>query len=630
MANSNTDTKDIKYINKDFADFKAALIEYAKAYFPTVYNDFSSASPGTMFIEMASYVGDVLSFYLDNQLQETFTQYAKQRNNLFTLAYMLGYRPKVTSAATVDLDVYQTVPATGVPGDYEPDYNYALILNEGMQVASSTNNAIGFYVPEKVNFAVSSSTDSVEVSVYTVDNVGNPTQYLLKKTAKAISGTVKTVTFAFGVGEKFATRTIEDVNIIEVISVIDSDDNRWYEVPYLAQDTIMTATQNTAAYSPNYSDSLAVVPYILNIEKVPRRFVTRFKSDESLELQFGAGINQNADEPLVPNPNMVGFSTVDSLSKLNTAYDPSNFTTTQTYGLAPTNTTLTITYLVGGGAEANVQTNNLNKLGRFTYSFFGGTVNNVLGNQVVQSIAVNNPAPATGGGDGDSVEQLRLNTLSQFPSQMRAVTLEDYLAVTYGMPAKFGQIAKAYITKDDVMFRQNMGNSNTLQDPLATSLYVLGFNSDKQLIQPPVALKNNLKAYIAQYRMLTDAVNIKNAYIINIGVTFDIILRPNFNNRDVLAQCLTSLKEYFNIDNWQINQPIILSEIYTLLDQIPGVQTVQKVEITNNTGEANGYSKYAYDISGATLKGVIYPSLDPSIFEVKYPDIDIQGRVVTF
>jgi len=630
MASNNTDTKDIKYLNKDFTDFRAALIEYAKAYFPTAYNDFSSASPGTMFIEMAAYVGDVMSFYLDNQLQETFLQYAKQNDNLYTMAYMLGYKPKVTSAATVNLDVYQILPASGSANNSVPDPNYALIINEGMQVSSPTADNVNFYIPEKVNFSVSSSVDPIDISVYSIDSNGDPLYYLLKKVVKAQSGTVKAVNYEFGAAQKFQTVTIEDSSIIEIVNVTDSDGNKWYEVPYLAQDKILDATQNIPSLNPDYYNDAGTVPYVVQLMKVPRRFTTRFKSNGILELEFGSGINTQADEPLLPNPAMVGPTTIDSLSKLNVAYDPTNFTTTNTYGLAPNNTTLTIEYIVGGGAVSNVPSNELTKVNSYTSAFYGGLVDSVKGNQVLQSLAVNNPSQAAGGGDGDTIEQLRLNTLNQYPAQMRAVTQQDYLAFAYNMPAKFGQVAKAFITKDDIVFKQDTGLDTATQDPLAASLYVLTYDSSKHLIQPSYILKQNLKTYISQYRMLTDAINIKDAYVINIGVSFDIILRPNYSSRDVLAQCLTVLKDYFNIDKWQINQPIIMSELYTALDQVTGVQTVQKVTITNNTGEASGYSKYDYDISAATLNGIIYPSLDPSIFEVKYLDTDIQGRVVTY
>jgi len=623
--------KDIKYLNKDFTDFKSALIEYARAYFPTAYNDFSSASPGTMFIEMAAYVGDVLSFYLDNQLQETFLEYAKQKENLYSLAYMLGYKPKVTSAATVDVDVYQIIPSTGPSTNKTPDYNYALVINENMQINSSIIKNASFLIPDKINFATSNVSDLTDVSIYSFDGIGDPLFYLLKKTKKAISGEVKTATFSYGSADKFITSIIEDTNIIEIIDVYDSDGNRWYEVPFLAQDTILDDTLNVSFNDPNYSSDASNVPYILKLKKVPRRFATRIKSNNTLELQFGSGINQNAEESIIPDNSVVGIGLLDSLSKINTAFDPTNFTTTETYGLAPSNITLTVRYLVGGGTQANIPSNQLNTVVSFTSGFYGGTVDNTLANQVLTSLQVNNPGQAVGGGDGDTIEQIRFNSLAQFPTQMRAVTQQDYMALALSMPGKFGQVSKAFVTKDTLTYNNTTtGTSNKAIDPLSTSLYVLGYNQNKQLITPPTTLKENLKTYISQYRMLTDSINIKDAFIVNIGVNFDIILRPNYSGRDVILQCLDLLKEYFKTDKWEINQPIVLSELYTLLDSVNGIQTINNIEINNLSGEELGYSKYSYDIKSATLNKVIYPSLDPCIFEVKNPENDIQGRIVTF
>jgi hypothetical protein len=621
--------KDIKYLNKDFASFKEALVEYAKAYYPNNYNDFTAASPGTMFIDMASYVGDVLSFYLDNQIQETFLEYAKQPSNLYNLAYMLGYRPKSTSAAVTTLDVYQQLPAITISGSRQPDFNYALVVDEGMEVLSNINTSTLFYAPEKVDFSLSSSLNPTEISVYTVDGSNQPTFYLLKKTTSAISGEVKEATFTFGQAQRFSIQTIESDNIIEIIDAYDSNGNRWYEVPYLAQDYILQPATNTAAEYPNLYQDSNQVPYVAERLEVPRRFISRFKTDTLLELEFGSGINTVSSSAIIPNPADVGIGTIDGISLINTAFDPTNFVTTEDYGLAPSNITITVRYLVGGGAQANVQANQLTVVSQATTNAAGTTSNPTLLAQIKASLAVNNTVPATGGGDGDSVEALRLNTLAQFPSQLRAVTQQDYLARALSMPAKFGQISKAYVTKDDATFRKYNSNEPGERDPLATSLYILAYNSDGQLEVPTTSLKTNLQTYISDYRMLTDAINIKAAFIINIGVNYDIVLRPNYATRDVLATCIIQLKDYFAINKWQINQPIILSEIYTLLDQVAGVQTVKRVEITNLAGASSGYSQYSYDVPGATLAGVVYPSLDPSIFEVKYPNKDIQGRVVT-
>jgi hypothetical protein len=615
--------KDIKYINRDFSTFKSDLVEYAKSYFPNAYNDFSSPSPGTMFIEMAAYVGDVLSFYLDNQIQESFLQYAKQPNNLYTLAYMLGYRPKITSAAVVDLDVYQTVLAKQNGSNWNPDFDYALTISEGMQIGSGINPGIGFYVPEKVDFTISSSMSPTDITVYST-TAGRPDTFLLKKSIKAISGQLKSSNYSFGNSDRFPSIAIQDSNIIEIVSIVDSDGNKWYEVPYLAQDYIMNPVANIASNYPDLYQYNNQVPYMIQKLSVPRRFTSRFLSNGTLLLEFGSGIDSTkADNQILPIPMSASLGSIDGLSFLTTAFDPTNFVVTQTYGLVPKNTTLTVSYLTGGGAASNVLANQLNRVTSISATSVGSPSR-------VNTVVVDNPNPAAGGGDGETTEELRYNTLSQFSSQMRAVTQQDYMSRVLAMPAKFGKISKIFVTKDDAIFSNYTEGTNYQKDPLLITLYVLSYNINANLANPSPALLQNLKTYLNEYKLLTDAINIKNAYIINIGCNFEIVIRPSFSGQDVIARCITMLKDYFNIANWQINQPIILSNVYSILDQIEGVQTVSKVEIVNKVGESSGYSKYAFDIPGATLKNVIYPSLDPSIFEIKYPNTDIQGKVVAY
>ena len=612
MANQ---VKDIHYINKNFDSFKGDLIEYAKAYFPTTYTDFSQASPGSMFIEMAAYVGDVLSFYLDNQIQETFIQYAKQTNNLYPLAYMLGYRPKVVSAALVDLDVYQQIPSTIVGGAYIPDWNYVLTIQPGMQVRSNINGNVSFYTPNKIDFTVSSSADPTEISVYSLSGA-NPSSYLLKKSTQAVAGQVKTMAFTFGAAERFSTVYINDSNIVSIVSAVDSDNNNWYEVPYLAQDYILNKDTNTTSDNNQ-------VPFAMNKIPAPYRFTSRFLSNNTLSIEFGGGINSNADSVYIPNPNSVSVGlTPGGLSQMGTAYDPTNFVTTQTYGLAPKNTTITITYLVAGGAQDNVMANQLTQ----PISFTATGINTSYQSTVV----TNNPNPAVGGGDGDTIDELRMNSMAEFQTQYRAVTQEDYLARTLSMPGEFGKVAKAYITRDDVTFGNYLSSDIADRDQLLFSIYILGLDTNGNLATTSATLISNLMTYLDGYRMLTDAINIKSAYIINIGVNYDIVLRPHYNPQDVLSRTLLAVQDFFNIDNWQVNQPIVLSNLYTVIDSVEGVQTVKNIEIINKSGESAGYSKYSYDIVGATNNEVIYPSLDPSIFEVKYPNTDIQGRVVPF
>ena len=600
--------RDIKYVNKTFSDFRQQLIDYAKNYFPDTYNDFSPTSPGMMFMEMASYVGDVLSFYQDIQLQETLLQYAQEPGNLYSLAYMMGYRPKISTAATVDIDVFQQVAAVA----NEPNWNQALVIPENVQLESTTGAPTRFFIDEKINFGFSSSYSPTDVSVYA--STGNTINtFLLKKTVKAFSGEVKTKTVSITSPEKFKTITIEDSNVIGILDVTDSSTNEWYEVPYLAQDTIFQENVNG-------SSDKNLAPYLLTLRKVPRRFVTRFTSTGNLQVQFGAGTTGQSDAVITPDPTNVGLGTGNGISKIDVAYDPSNFMFTGTYGLAPANTTLTIRYLVGGGVEANVPANTI------TTVINQGTATGTDTSQA-STIAYNNPRAASGGKDGDTAEEIRQNALKAYSEQLRAVTREDYIVRALSMPSKFGSVAKVHVLQDQLTSTKSTTDNIIDSNPLSLSMYVLAYNNDRKLVSASANMKENLKQYLSQYRMLTDAVNIKDAFVVNIGVKYDIVLRPGAVGREVLLRCTQALQEHFDIRKWSINQPINVGAIYSLLDRVKGVQTVQNVEITNKVG--GSYSQYAYDVKGATKNDIVYPSYDPCIFEVKLPDSDITGRITT-
>lgn len=604
--------REINYLNKSFTDLRQQLVDYAKNYFPDTYNDFSPTSPGMMFMEMAAYVGDILSFYQDVQLQETFLQYAQEPANLYSLAYMMGYRPKTTSVATVNLDVYQRVPAALVGGQYVPDYSYAIILGENTQLQSTADNGIKFLIQDAVNFSFSSSYDPTEVSVYST--AGNTvTQFLLKKSVEAISAEVKTTSYTVTSPERFKTFTLSDTNIVGILDIEDSSGNTWTEVPYLAQDTVFTPQANTNADSQT-------VPYVLNLQKVPRRFVTRFDKNNNLLIQFGSGTSTDSDEVITPDPTNVGLGDVSvGISKLDKAYDPSNFMFTGTYGLAPSNTTLSIRYLVGGGISANTPADTLTTILSSTRTAINTGYENTL--------VITNPQPATGGKDGDTSEEIRQNSLKAYNEQLRAVTREDYTIRALSLPPQFGSIAKVFVTQDQLNSTASSVDVILDSNPLALSMYVLAYTNNKQLTSATSTLKENLKQYISQYRMLTDAINIKDAFIVNFAVRYDVVLRPGYIGRDVLLKCTEALRNYFDITKWNINQPINLSEVYTLLDKVKGVQTVQNIEVSNKVG--GNYSQFAYDIKGATRNNIVYPSYDPCIFELKYPDVDIEGRITS-
>ena len=607
--------RDIRYINRDFSQFRQRLIEYSRTYFPNTYTDFSPASPGMMFIEQAAYVGDVLSFYLDNQFQETFTQYAQQTNNVFELAYMFGYKPKTTGVAQVTVDFYQQIPSKLSGSEYIPDFDYALTIGENTTVSSI--NGTTFLLQDKIDFSVSSSQDPTEISIYQIAG-NNPQYYLLKKSRNAISSTINTQTFSFGTPIPFQTVDLQANNIIKILDVFDTQGNRWYEVDHLGQEMVLDPIKNTNINDPN---RLNDTPYLLKLKKVQRRFATRFTSLSNLQIQFGAGSPYDIDEEITPNPNNVGIGLPFEKDKLTAAYSPVNFLYTGTYGIAPSNTSLTIRYLTGGGVGSNIVANTLTQPNLADTRFNQTGLNATTANYVLASVSSNNPEAASGGRGGDTLEEIRQNTLALVASQKRSVTADDYLIRALSMPSDFGAITKAYIEQPKLTDSQ-VSTIETL------NLYVLSQNAQGTLDYATQALKDNLRTYLSQYRMIGDNIEIRDAYIINIGVDFEIIVLPEYNNNEVLLSCIGSLQNYFLTSKWQLNQPILLKDLYILLDRISGVQTVKNISISNKAGTTSGYSQYAYDIVGATQNQVIYPSLDPSIFEVKFPNLDIKGKVV--
>lgn len=624
------ETKDVSYLGKDFKQFKRNLIDFAKQYFPTTYTDFNEASPGSLFIEMSAYVGDVLSYYADNNLKESLLEQASERVNIYDLSKALGYRPLNVVPAYTSLDIFQLVPAVNSGSNVQPDFRYALAIKPGMQVKQQ-NGAAVFRTLDSVDFAFSSSVDPTEVTIYESNaSTAQPTYYLLKKSVKATSGEIKTAQYTFGAPMAYDKVVLADTNIIEIISVEESDGDNWYETPYLAQDTIFEAVPNLAENDPDLATYRSSSPFLLKMKRTAKRFITRLRSDNRLEIQFGAGISSNNDEEIVPNPTNVGNGLSALRKGVDVDIDPSNFLYTRTYGQAPSNTTLTVTYAIGNGISDNVAANVLTQVNFVEYNEdINSTNNSNIVNFVKNSLAANNPDPATGAKTSDTLQDIKNNALANFATQNRMVTREDYIIRAYSMPAKFGSVAKAYIVPDDQIAQDNLENTR-IANPLALNMYVLGFNENKQLVNLNEAVKQNLKSYVDYYRILTDAVNIKDAFIINMGLDFEISVLSNYNSNAVLLQCIDSLKTYFSVDRWQINQPIVKSDVMNIIANTKGVQSVIGLAFLNLYDTDFGYSGNTYDLNTATKNGVIYPSLDPSIFEIRFPNRDIRGRAVNY
>ena len=658
--------RDIKYLNKDFSQFRENLIDYAKTYFPQTYSDFNESSPGMMFIEMASYLGDVLSYYTDDSLKESLMLYSEDKQNVVALAEYLGYKPRVTGASIVKLAVYQTVPSIGVGEDVRPDLEYCLRIKEGMVVVANSSGT-RFRTTELLDFSVE---DDREISIYQ-SNDGMPTTYLLKKYINAQSAELKTIVYDFGSSPKqFSKIDIGDNNVIDIYDVRDSNGNKWYEVPYLAQEMVYVDYANSEQNDKDLAQFKESVPNVLKVLKTSRRFTTKINDDNTTSLVFGAGNSSKGDETLIPSFKNVGLGLNSSIDKMGASFDPSNFLKTKSYGQAPTGE-FTISYLVGGGVKSNVGVGELNNLETISFdddiSSFQ-EAEKALYRVSKNSVAVDNEETGTGGKGADTIEEIRENALANFGSQNRAVTRKDYQVRALSLPAKYGGIAKAYCAPDGELDNnspasilanqtslneftglvQKLGDSkrteqeikdevtrflggkksNTSEknNPFAINLYILGYNSEKTLSTLNQAVKENLKTYISEYRMLTDGVNLIDGFVINIGCDFEIRVYGGYNKREVLVKVQQELAKYFNIDNWTFNMAINISEIELLIAGIEGVQSVPKCEIINKC--LGNYSEHSYNISDATKGKMVYPSLDPSIFEVKFPNKDLKGRVV--
>lgn len=635
--NWKTSGKDVRYVNKDFASWRKSLIDFAKTYYPDSYNDFNETSPGMMFIEMAAYVGDVLSFYIDDTLKESLLYYAQERQNVIDLAQFLGYKPKATTAAVTTMNVYQLVPSVGSGVTNAPDYTYALSIKEGLEVSSKTDPSVIFRTTNTVDFGFSSSFDPTEVTVYERNQIdGEPTFYLLRKQVEAISGRVKETTFSFNDPVKFNKVHLNDSSVITITHVEDSDGNKWYEVPYLAQDMVYTEVINNTVTNPVLAQYKNTAPYLIRLVTSPRRFTTKLRSDDTYELHFGSGISDSPDEYIIPNPTDIGLGIPENISVLNESFDPSNFLLTKTYGQSPSNTTLTVQYIVGGGIASNVPQGDLTTVSRIEFNDADSSLTSdevQLLNSLKSTVTVSNPIPATGGRGQESIEEIRQNALANFSSQNRAVTKEDYQVRAMSMPAKYGSIAKAYVLPDGNLDVDNpdsleLTKAGTLErnNPFAVNMYVLGYDINNRLTTLNTAVKENLRTYLDQHRILTDGVNIIDGFIINIGIDFEITVYSTYNKREVVLRCIEALQEMFSIDRWQFNQPIIISDIELELANVEGVRSVPKVELINKC--KGSYSQHSYDLTRATVDKIVYPPIDPAVFEVKYPLTDIRGRAL--
>tara|TARA_B100000902_G_scaffold399222_1_gene469098 strand:+ start:4576 stop:6525 length:1950 start_codon:yes stop_codon:yes gene_type:complete len=636
----------VKYTSKDFVSIKSDLIEYTKAYFPDTYKDFNETSPGMMLIELTSYVGDVLSYYIDYNYKENILATATEKRNVVRLSEFLGYKVSPNTPSLARLRVTTDV---GVDADGNPDYSSAPQnpINSGLQIQSNIDSNLKFETLGEIDFTVSGSPDVPSIGAPTSFNAnGEATGYTLTRFVQAVSGETKTKSFTITSPTKFLELDLGEDNVIEVLNCVDSSNQRWYEVDYLAQDRILKETHYTQdgrgdAYNQDIVgggvSTEVAIPFTLDYINTNKKFTTKIDPDDNtMKLQFGNGLNRL---------NISGSSGASLFSMieqqgLNLSGVPSsvinaslnNLTTNNSLNLGetPSNTIMTITYRVGGGADSNAQAGELTKI-----------------NNSDESITVTNDVPALGGTDGQTVDEIRENAKSFFASQLRCVTREDYQARILNLPAKFGNIAKCYVHRND--------DIGTLK------IYTLSYNQQRQLVQTPLLALNNLRLYVEQFRMINDSLDfgfqlqddIFSGYIINFGVQFEVNYDRRFNSTDVKLETINVIKEFFKVGKMQFRQHINLGDLkYNILglDGVIGIKTLKLIQDTSEidnfptslnskkfhfykgdgTPSVNGTAGYGfqYNFENATVNDIVKPSVTPAVFELRDPDNDIYGRVV--
>ena len=591
----------INYTSRDYESIRNDLITHVKRYYPNVYQDFNEASFGSMMLDSVAYVGDVLSFYMDYNVNESFLDSSIETNNIIKLARQMGYRYAGVPASSGIVTMYIVVPASA--NGIQPDLDYAPILKKGAVFTAGSTGA-SFTLNEDVDFSVASN----EVVVATVDtNTGVPTGYAIKAYGQVISGEVKEKNIDIGNFQRFRKVLISDRNITEIISVLDLNGNEYYEVDYLTQDTIYVPVVNKNSDSDK-------VPMVLKPRKVPRRFVFEQLSNQYY-LQFGYGSETNITNEIISEPNKVIMQVNGKDYVVDESFDPTNLIETDKMGVAPSNTTLTVKYRKNSVNTNNVASRALTSVGDTDFAFANiGSLSSQKVNNVISSLEFENEKPIIGSVSEPPNEEIKYRAYGAFSSQNRAVTAEDYKAVIYAMPPKFGAVKRCNIVQDQDSFKRNL------------NLYIISEDSDGNLTESTSTLKTNLKEHLSNYKMINDTIDILDARVVNLGIEIDIIAEEHKNKFDVLQSAVDAIKFEILRSKYNVAEPVRVSDIFRTLKNVDGVLDVVSVNVARKSGSL--YSSFSYDVEGNTSPdGRLILGREDVIFEVKYPDSDIVGTV---
>jgi len=603
--------KNLSYLQKDFKSFRDELVSYARQHYSDKIIDFSESSLAGLFVDLAAYVGDSLSFYLDHQFNELFLDTAIENKNIEKLIRLAGVEIRGPSSSNAEVKITINVPATLSKNEYVPVANYLPVVKQ--ESIFTSNDGIEFVLTEDVDFSRVNVNGDLIAKIESANILTNGTIESFQISMKGICTSGKTEQETFEIDNSytpFRTITLNKENITEIISIVDSEGNDYYEVASLTQDTVFKRYDNNNADSFEVAQRLSLIP-------APRRFITsRSRQTKLTTIRFGSGKEEQFDDDIIPDPSLHAIRLYgDRKTFTNIAIDPNSFLSTSTLGISPRDTTLKVTYRYGGALEDNVSAGEIKNV-KVLITEFSKSIDNQVGANIRDSAIVTNEFPAYGGENEPTIEDLKISAIFGKTSQSRIVSREDLIARVYSMPANFGRVFRVGVFE----------NSN---NPHAAQLSILSRNASGNLILSHDTLKENLVTYLSAYRIISDNIDIVDGRIINVGINYEVTIKKGFIYESVIQKINSSLKKYFNIENFQIGQPIIVGEVNNIILNAEGVQSLISLNFVNISNVFNDriYSNEKFSIIQNLNRGMLFPSLN-GIFEVKYPDHDIVGRAI--
>lgn len=589
----------IKYTDRDFNSIKSSLVDYAKRYYPETFQDFNEASFGSLMLDTVSYVGDILSYFLEYQANESFLDTAFEKKNIIKLSRQLGYNYTNISTATGTIHMYVLIPANEM--GLGPDADYYPIIRQGTTFSSKEGK--NFILAEDIRF---DSPENEIVVGRVSETTGLPASYAVRASGKIISGQIIENRYDIGDYEKFRKVQLNDQDIVEILSVRDFEDNEYFQVDNLTQDIIYKSFANIG------SDSTTTKEYLRPVS-VPRRFTFEYDG-EDYYLQFGHGSEDEININPVADPSSVALKLHGRDYVADVSLDPTKLLQTDKLGISPSNTTLIVQYRRNSNDNPNAKTGSVVNLGELKIEFQNLTeLNSSKVSSVRRSIEISNSEPVVGSSVEQSNEEIKVRALSNFATQQRAVTDKDYEAMIYSMPAKFGSIYRCNIVLDSDSFKRNL------------NAYVLASDQNSKLVTANNSLKENLKIWISNYKMINDTIDIVNGKVINLGIEFDVIADPDYNNADVYSRCIEVLTQRYR-KALQMGEPFYLTDIYYELNRISGVVDTRNVRLVNKTGSQ--YSSTSIDIDFNMSADGRYLQCPANVcYEIKFPTLDITGVI---